>query len=268
MRLPQTNLWPDALTWISDNSGRCLFRRERIDQDGRLGYRRSDDRESKGFGHTARPQHPPCQQSRYSGIPLSPRRPCLLAVYTPIRPLRTESHPCLPITPAGRSEPSASICVRELKNIETRWLPIMKAYEQGIGAYFATPPVNLIYALNASLTTITKSPEVSLEERFRLHKEASQRVKSAANELGLAQVSDPKSSSNGMTAVSHISSLTPNGLPSHPCSFSFISPRDSLLRISSRGSQQRMSSSREDCTRISRTATSVSGASCISSPSL
>jgi len=82
-----------------------------------------------------------------------------------------------------------------------KWLPIMKAYEQGTGAYFATPPVNLIYAFNASLTTITKSSDVSLEERFRLHKEASQRVKSAATELGLTQVPDPENSANGMTAL-------------------------------------------------------------------
>ena len=79
----------------------------------------------------------------------------------------------------------------------------MKAYEQGAVAYFATPPVNLIYAFNASLTTITKS-SVSLEEVFDLHRKASQRVKSAAEELGLKQVSDPENAANGMTAVSFI----------------------------------------------------------------
>jgi len=89
-----------------------------------------------------------------------------------------------------------------------KWLPIMKAYEQGTAAYFATPPVNLIYAFNASLTTITKSSEVSLEERFRLHKEASQRVKSAANELGLTQVPDPGNAANGMTALYFPEGLT------------------------------------------------------------
>ena len=78
----------------------------------------------------------------------------------------------------------------------------MKAYEQGTGAYFATPPVNLIYAFNASLTTITKSPEVSLEERFKLHHEASRRIKSAAEGLGLKQVPGPENAANGMTAVS------------------------------------------------------------------
>ena len=78
----------------------------------------------------------------------------------------------------------------------------MKAYEQGTGAYFATPPVNLIYAFNTSLTTITKSSEVSLDERFKLHQEASQRIKSAAEGLGLKQASDPGNAANGMTAVS------------------------------------------------------------------
>lgn len=80
----------------------------------------------------------------------------------------------------------------------------MEAYEQGTAAYFATPPVNLVYAFNASLKTITKSSEVSLEERFKLHREASQRIKSAAKELGLKQVSDPENAANGMTAVSLI----------------------------------------------------------------
>lgn len=92
----------------------------------------------------------------------------------------------------------------------------MKAYERGIGAYFATPPVNLIYAFNASLTTITKSSEVSLEERFKLHLEASQRVKSAAKELGLTQVSDPENSASGMTAVGCISYLISERSCNHP----------------------------------------------------
>lgn len=64
----------------------------------------------------------------------------------------------------------------------------MQAYEGGNPMYFATPPVNLIYALNASLTRITKSGP-SLEERFRLHKEASHAVKKALEDLGAKQVS-------------------------------------------------------------------------------
>jgi len=82
-----------------------------------------------------------------------------------------------------------------------KWLPIMKAYESGKAAYFATPPVNLIYAFHASLSTITKST-VSLADRFKLHQEASKRVKDAATKLGLKQLPlEPALASNGMTAL-------------------------------------------------------------------
>ena len=77
----------------------------------------------------------------------------------------------------------------------------MKAYESGNPAYFATPPVNLIYAFHESLCQITKTSP-SPEDRFKLHCQASQRIKNAAAELGLTQV--PVSSglaANGMTAV-------------------------------------------------------------------
>ncbi|KAG8854446.1 hypothetical protein FRB96_007508 [Tulasnella sp. 330] len=87
------------------------------------------------------------------------------------------------------------------------WIPIMQAYEKGSPMYFATPPVNLIYALHASLTRLTKSGTISLEERFRLHREASQKVKKTLEDLGVKQVPlDPNFSgeenvSNGMTAA-------------------------------------------------------------------
>lgn len=103
-------------------------------------------------------------------------------------------------------EVSPSPCTRNMHYLTksclcNRWLPIMKAYEAGTAAYFATPPVNLIYAYNASLTRITKSSP-SLQERFKLHREVSQRFKNAAAELGLKQVPDPAYAANGMTAVS------------------------------------------------------------------
>ena len=90
----------------------------------------------------------------------------------------------------------------------TKWLPVMKAYESGTGAYFGTPPTNLIYALHQSLTNITtKSP--SLEERFRLHVQASDRVKNFVKDLGLEQlVADGiKDGAHGMTAVKYPSGL-------------------------------------------------------------
>lgn len=82
-----------------------------------------------------------------------------------------------------------------------KWLPIMNAYERNGAAYFATPPVNLIYAYHASLQQIIQG-SVSLEDRFKAHKEASRRVKHAAAALGLRCV--PLSgdvSANGMTAI-------------------------------------------------------------------
>ena len=78
----------------------------------------------------------------------------------------------------------------------------MAAYEKGSAAYFATPPVNLIFAFNQSLTQIVKGSS-SLEERFKLHADASNRLKAAAKELGLNQLAaDPSIAANGMTAVS------------------------------------------------------------------
>ncbi|KAF9245281.1 pyridoxal phosphate-dependent transferase [Melanogaster broomeanus] len=82
-----------------------------------------------------------------------------------------------------------------------KWLPIMKAYEGNSAAYFATPPVNLIYAYHASLSQITQGP-VSLEERFKAHKDVSRRVKKAAEELGFKGVPlSEEVSANGMTAL-------------------------------------------------------------------
>ena len=76
----------------------------------------------------------------------------------------------------------------------------MKAYEGGSAAYFATPPVNLIYAFNESLKQITKQSP-SVEERFRLHRETSARIKKAAEEQGLKQLPvKPSVAANGMTA--------------------------------------------------------------------
>lgn len=77
----------------------------------------------------------------------------------------------------------------------------MQAYEKGDPAYFATPPVNLVYALHASLTRITKE-KPTLEERFRLHREASYRVRHALVELDLRHVAiGRENAANGMTAV-------------------------------------------------------------------
>jgi aspartate aminotransferase-like enzyme len=77
----------------------------------------------------------------------------------------------------------------------------MEAYEKGTPAYFATPPVNLIYAYHEALSQILHG-SMSLEERIKKHVQTSKRIKQAAAEIGLKQVPvDPEASANGMTAV-------------------------------------------------------------------
>ncbi|KAK0501243.1 PLP-dependent transferase [Armillaria luteobubalina] len=79
-----------------------------------------------------------------------------------------------------------------------KWLPIMRAYDSGSPAYFATPPVNMVYAYHASLKQIT----VRLEERFRAHQRASERIKAVAKQLGYTQIPKrPSIAANGMTAI-------------------------------------------------------------------
>ncbi|PFH51051.1 hypothetical protein AMATHDRAFT_47441 [Amanita thiersii Skay4041] len=102
-----------------------------------------------------------------------------------------------------------------------KWLPIMEAYEANRPAYFATPPVNLIYAYNISLKQIVRSPALPLTERFKRHNQASQTVKDALECLGLVQVAQCKEErANGMTAV-----YFPEG----------VTAADLLPRMASRG---------------------------------
>ncbi|BFZ57430.1 hypothetical protein PYCC9005_004482 [Savitreella phatthalungensis] len=87
-----------------------------------------------------------------------------------------------------------------------KWVPIMKAYENNEPKYFATPAVQLIYALNASLKEILERP---MSARFDDHIKASDYVKNAITKLGLKQVAvKPEFAAHGMTAV-----MTPNEMP-------------------------------------------------------
>ncbi|GAA5966935.1 hypothetical protein JCM3765_001306 [Sporobolomyces pararoseus] len=82
-----------------------------------------------------------------------------------------------------------------------RWQPVMESYEKGTPAYFATPPVNLIYALEASLKNIVSGP-VSLQDRFKLHREAAKKFRSEVTALGFKTVAlSEDACANGMTAV-------------------------------------------------------------------
>ena len=67
----------------------------------------------------------------------------------------------------------------------TSWLPIMEGYESRKPAYFGTPPVNLILALNVSLGQIL---EEGIEQRVRRHRQVGQAFRDAIQALGLDQV--------------------------------------------------------------------------------
>ncbi len=67
----------------------------------------------------------------------------------------------------------------------SEWLPIMEAYEARQPRYFATPAVNLIWALNVSLGQIL---DEGLEARFARHRRMSQAFRVAMEALGLTFV--------------------------------------------------------------------------------
>lgn len=76
---------------------------------------------------------------------------------------------------------------------------VMEAYESRKPAYFATPAVQLIYALHASLKAITSQP---MEVRFEKHREVSTKFRQTIRDLGLKTVAQCEAcSANGMTAV-------------------------------------------------------------------
>ena len=67
----------------------------------------------------------------------------------------------------------------------SNWLPIMESYEARKPSYFATPAVNLVWALQVSLDQILKE---GMEARFNRHQILSQAIKRGVSALGLNQV--------------------------------------------------------------------------------
>jgi alanine-glyoxylate transaminase/serine-glyoxylate transaminase/serine-pyruvate transaminase len=79
------------------------------------------------------------------------------------------------------------------------WLPIMEAYLARKPSYFATPPVNLVYALHESLRQILAE---GLETRIARHKKLSDAFKAGVNAMGLKQLPVcEKVAATTMTAV-------------------------------------------------------------------
>lgn len=80
-----------------------------------------------------------------------------------------------------------------------KWLPVMQAYEARKPSYFATPAVQLIYALHASLTKVLSQP---LEVRFEKHRQVASQFRQTVKNWGLKQVAQcEECSANGMTAI-------------------------------------------------------------------
>ncbi len=89
------------------------------------------------------------------------------------------------------------------------WLPIMEAYEARRAAYFATPAVNLVAALDVSLGHILAE---GLEARFRRHARISAACKAGIAALGLEQVARPAVAARTMTAPYYPASIGPEAL--------------------------------------------------------
>lgn len=94
-----------------------------------------------------------------------------------------------------------------------RWLPIMRAYDQGKASYFATPPVNMIFALDKSLELILGE---GVENVFARHKKLGRAFRSAMKGLGLGLVvEDEKFAADTMTAVYYPPTVDDVGFRSH-----------------------------------------------------
>ncbi|MCD6135320.1 alanine--glyoxylate aminotransferase family protein [Candidatus Bipolaricaulota bacterium] len=86
------------------------------------------------------------------------------------------------------------------------WLPIMSAYEARKASYFATPPVNLICALNVSLERILGE---GMEARFARHQRFKRAFQEALRVLGLKQVpTDSRHAAATLTAPYYPSGIT------------------------------------------------------------
>ncbi|KAI8877353.1 PLP-dependent transferase [Backusella circina FSU 941] len=80
-----------------------------------------------------------------------------------------------------------------------KWLPIMQAYESRKPGYFATPAVQLIYALHTSLKMITSK---SMEYRIEKHRQVATQFRDVVHGLGLKTVAQSEDmSAHGMTAI-------------------------------------------------------------------
>jgi alanine-glyoxylate transaminase/serine-glyoxylate transaminase/serine-pyruvate transaminase len=86
------------------------------------------------------------------------------------------------------------------------WLPIMEAYESRKAAYFATPAVNLVWALNVSLGQLLAE---GMEARFRRHRALGVACRQGISALRLSQVpAAPEFAAHTMTAPRYPQGVT------------------------------------------------------------
>ena len=85
------------------------------------------------------------------------------------------------------------------------WLPIMQAMEARKPAYFGTPPVNLILALNKSYDLIL---EAGLSEVWSRHARVHSALSAAITSIGLRDVPKPDHAANSLSCI-----LLPEGIP-------------------------------------------------------
>jgi aspartate aminotransferase-like enzyme len=74
------------------------------------------------------------------------------------------------------------------------WVPVMRDPSK----YFATPPVNMIYALSQALTLILSE---GLDTRFKRHRVLAEAFRNALNAMKIKLVPDQKCAANTMTAA-------------------------------------------------------------------
>ena len=78
------------------------------------------------------------------------------------------------------------------------WLPVMQAYEQDKAAYFATPAVNLIYALDVSLQQILAE---GMEPRFQRHAKLGSAFQEGMRGLGIELLAKPGLEASTISAM-------------------------------------------------------------------
>ncbi|MBA3530662.1 MAG: alanine--glyoxylate aminotransferase family protein [Ardenticatenales bacterium] len=89
--------------------------------------------------------------------------------------------------------------VRSLYCDWSEWLPVMRAYEEGRPAYFATPPVNLINALSVSLQHILAA---GMEHVWSRHEQVADAFRAAWQAMGLQMLpARPEVAANTLSAL-------------------------------------------------------------------